>query len=386
MDDSKNKTSNNGQTTAKDDAYNGTDGQLTNQELQQDQGFMNRLNDNVAEKRDEARAGAEIEEKLQNRPPITKHNLKQLPISEDEAKQLLADETDKLEQNLKNANQKPHKTITLVMIVAVIICVVGAVLTVVLGSMNKSDDAAKNGDTSRTQPASQAPAEETGVVALGLDNPMVQKLYHNFDAVGKSYTGTMSFYSEGNLAKSDIGKELMLAIALRASKVQDYCKGSSDYAIASTLYDPNQDCYDADIVRLKVNEIFGQKVELIDGDWAGKVSCSWQYNSQNNEFYVPETGCGGTCFLTLNRVLDGAERQGDQIYLYETVYGESCNGIYHANGSVIVENEYDENGVLVGGLKQPEDYKDQFDHYKWTFKKNADGFYVFQGLERASQN
>lgn len=368
--------------SSSDAQYNGMDGKLTDAELQQDEHFMHRLTDNITEMRNTVSAGAAVEAHLSNRPPITEDDIKQLPLLEDEAKALLIDETHKVEQNLQKANQKPHKTLMLVMIIAVAICIAGVAFALIMGAMRKDDQ----GDTDATGnngQGVQAPADEdTEISELGLDNPMVQKLYHNFDAVGKSYTDTMNFYAEDNINVSDVDKEMMLAIALRASKVQGYCNGSSDYAAMDALYDSHQDCYNAEIVRLKVNEIFGQDVELVDGDWAGKASCSWQYSSQHDEFYVPATGCGGTCFLTLNRTLDSAQRKGNQIYIYETVYGENCEGIYHADGSVIAVNEYDDQGVLIGEIVQPANYKEQFDHYKWTFTRNTDGFYVFDSLEK----
>ena len=93
-------------------------------------------------------------------------------------------------------------------------------------------------------------------------------------------------------------------------------------------------------------------------------------------------GCGGSCFPVLSRTLNKAERVGDAIYLYETAYMSSCNGIYCVNGDVIREW-----GDWIGN-EAPGGYLDfdfdnyPFEQFKWIFEKSEEGDYVFRGIER----
>ncbi len=384
-DDQYKHNSNDTGVTKQSDVVDGMDSVLTERELQRDQKFFHNLTDNTNAIKTEVEEGAKIEETLQQNEERAKTagDFSQSRMTIAEAKKLLDEETYKLEQNMKQSDKKHRKIITLVIVTIVIMVAMGIGFVILMSSMNQDDNHKQDvgsGQPSTSEPSESLEAEEK-VEEISLDNELVQRLYHNFDVVGKPFSGTMDFYTDATVA-DDLSKELMLALALRASKSQGYCKGSSEYRAESELYIDDGDCYDANTVLLKVKEMFGKDLQLEDGDWAGKDSCSWQYSAKNEEFYVPQSGCGGSCFIVFERALDKAEKQGDNIYLYETAYGTSCNGLYDIAGNVIAENAQDENGVLLGELVNPEDYRDQFDQYKWVFTKTANGDYAFRGVEK----
>lgn len=285
-------------------------------------------------------------------------------------------------QNPHQPMEKSPKTpILIVVIVVLFLALAGAITWGVIASQQNQtpQDTTQDGNQDDSQGIS---GEDNSPKELALDNVIVQRLYHNFDAVtGSVYNGASNFYTSEGALGVEPNKELMLAIATRAiSAVNDSCNGRyKDEISGSPIY---RDCRQGNDVRRKVKEIFGKDIVIEDGELAGNVCGTWKYNAENDEFYIPSTGCGGTCFTVQNRTLDKAEQVGDHIYLYETVYGENCQSLFHANGDEIVSIELDESGNMIGEKYNIDDYKGQFDHFKWTFTKNSDGDYSFTGLEK----
>lgn len=217
--------------------------------------------------------------------------------------------------------------------------------------------------------------ENGGVEQLSLDNELVQRLYGKFERVGLWMSGTENFYVDEEVRNGDLSKALMIAVAMPsvAGTGDIPCTGEYDGVIGDS-------CYSGDTIRARIKEIFGEDVSFEDGDRNDDVTCRWEYSAKNDEFYG-FVGCGGSCQYRVHRDLDRAEQQGDNIYLYETAYGETCQALYHVNGDLIAEMKFDENGNVVKGF-EADDYRDQMDQFKWTFTKNNEENYVFAGLEQ----
>lgn len=96
----------------------------------EDQRFMRNLENNVDEIKAVDAAGVAIQEDI----------AKQAPISEDEAKRLLAEEKRLAEIEYGKAQGKSKKILVTVLIVAAVLCVFGAVFALVIGGMNGGED------------------------------------------------------------------------------------------------------------------------------------------------------------------------------------------------------------------------------------------------------
>lgn len=335
--------------------------------------YQQMMNANNTENAAELAAGSEVERKLNARKPMT----------EAEAKALLMEETRKTEKKLEKAHKSNRKLVIMVIVVAAVLCVAGVALALILGG--KKDEEIPKVETPVTEEVEEPEEEpEDEVVALGLDDEVVQKLYGNFANVGKAYSSTLDFYTDNKVQRGDIDKVMMLDIALGNSATRgNDCRAEHYIESGMESYEVGElfGCRDGAEARGKIQEIFGTAIELNDGDTTGEYCGAWKYDAQNDEFYVPSLGCGGACLYELTRELFKAEQDKNNIYLYETVYGGTCQSMTRADGTVITELEVDENGSLVGSLDATK-YADQFDQFKWTFTKNDSREYIFTGLEK----
>lgn len=248
--------------------------------------------------------------------------------------------------------------------------------------------------------------DSTDIEELAVDDEVVQRLWHNFDIITDPWSQTKHFYIMEGVAQGNVDNMLMTAVALSQLEQKPECAG--DYTLGEDLeYSLSQyGCYDVEALQAKVKEIFGKEIELATGgEILNYINChGWTLSEENNEIYDSiGPGCGGACTPVIKREIEKAERSGDNIYIYELAYMESCEGIYHLGtekntyekegeavlaldslklGEAIAQvTEYDEYGFPTGTVN-PEGYRNQFDEFKWTFTKNAEGNYVFAGLER----
>lgn len=264
-----------------------------------------------------------------------------------------------------------RKWLVWVVLGVILVALAGVGIWMVIGRQSAEPGVGEGpGDTAM---ADKEPEGRDVVTELALDDELVQRLYGEFDRVGLSMSGTIDFYADGS--DGDLDKSMMIAVAMPsvAGESNTPCRGEYDGMIGPG-------CYDGETIRQRIKHIFGEDVSFEDGDRNGNMTCRWEYSEKNDEFYGL-VGCGGTCLYGLGRILDRAERDSDRLYLYETAYGETCQGLYHVNGDVIAEVEFDADGNLVSGYVF-DDYKDQLDKFKWTFVKNTEGNYIFEKLEK----
>lgn len=272
---------------------------------------------------------------------------------------------------VKKSSKKKWGWVVVAILVVLTAAGVGVWWALSRGNVDSESDTTQGEDISQDE--SETPTNQ--IKELSLDDELVQRLYGKFERVGLWMSGTENFYVDEGVRNGDLSKVLMIAVAMPsvAGTGDIPCTGEYDGVIGDS-------CYSGDTIRARIKEIFGEDVSFEDGDRNDDVTCRWEYSAKNDEFYG-FVGCGGSCQYGVHRDLDRAEQRGDNIYLYETAYGETCQALYHVNGDLIAEMKFDENGNVVKGF-EADDYRDQMDQFKWTFTKNTEGSYVFAGLEQ----
>lgn len=337
------------------------------------------LEDNLTEIREQESAGAEIEE--------------QLAAGEAEYKEMEPTEEEQKGPQRETAEKKTNAgliTLVVVLALALAAAVGWGVWQMVQNGRQEAETGTGTGTEKDEDDKHEREGEGAKVEEVALDDPVVQRLWHNFDAVefgrvgGEGPLREASFYINADALAGNPSKELMTGIALQTIPEYKYCEGwlNNDYGDSRNP----QGCYDGDRVRVKIKEIFGKDVTFQDGDIAGANYCGrYEYSAKNHEFYAEGMGCGGNGGEAVERGLYKAEREGDKLYLYEGALGATPGAIYH------IKLPNDENELL--DYDRPLnfagddgyillDHLDEVDQFKWTFKKNADGEYVFAGLER----
>lgn len=338
-----------------------------------------------------------------------------LDITEAEARAMLIEDNARAKEDLKKANAKGKKTLVAVIVLAVVLIIAGVAMSVILGGMKggtgeggpeNGDKQEGNGGENVAVVEKPGEGEEEGggpgeVVELSLDDEVVKQLRHVFRQYrGIKGFGWLSFYYE--VLNGGLSDATMLRQAIFNSVGTVECvgeKSEENWAEA---------CYDGQEVLEAVKRIFGREITLYDGLSTG--GCAEIYDAANGIF-IGNYRCGGSGPHDLRHDFVAAEKEGDKIYLYEAVviknnYDEDGEEVgYYTlapdaewmenDGKVLGEKlaidpsiwlstEVDaENGIATTMASRPlRDYADQLSQFKWTFRKNDEGNYVFEGLMR----
>lgn len=335
------------------------------------------------------------------------------------------DEKERTEAEKKGLKQTlakvPKKTWVLAGILAVV--AIGAIVTVALmmgggsssNSGNKKPDTSI-GDNSGNNDDKQEPDDSNGddgeeeekpgdeMITLSTGDARVQKLYNYFAKLGfASDLGQLAdFYQNRGSFSGELSDLVMLDVAL-ANLETERCAiqptddnlmqryenwvGSGDQLPSVELFQAmyNMGCYSGQAVRDKVKEIFGKELQLSDETLASLANPYFGYDAANDEIYSMNLGRGGV-FPEFERKLLKAERDGERMYLYETVSvmvpgAGSLISIYDKCIMTGNEEADEANGC------NAEDYQWQTGQtrFRWVFKRTNAGNYVFEKIERVER-
>lgn len=373
----------------------------------QEQRMAERQEETVAtgvEREAEAAAGARMEEQVAKIGPMNGTQAEngvetagRRPMSEAEAKALLMEETQKTERKLAKAHKNNQKIAIIAVIIAVVLCVAGVVLALVIGNRTEEDKGGDKGqietpvaDEDEKKPDGEPEESKDEIVAMSVDDPLVQRLYGNFFAIGEIFDGWWGFYTDGGVKDGKISLEKMLALA-GANFRNNACVGDYEYGNGGKI---ENDCSAGEDVRQKVAEMFGVDIQLSDGDKMGDFCGGKIYVAENDEFYQVGNGCGGASSMRLVRVLEKAEGRGNEIDLFEKVLIFDTQEYYQVGiGDVKGERvgEYSIPDDVLGDSEKYNEWLTQNEinltdrygsEFKWIFMKNESGDYIFTGLER----
>lgn len=326
-------------------------------------------------------------------------------ITEAEARAMLIEDNARAKEDLKKANAKGRKTLVVVIILAVVLIIAGIVVSVILGGRDKdgnNDKQEGNGDENAAvvEKPEGADESEAQLVELSLDDEVVNRVYEGFSHVESAWDDGMLFYVEalrGGLSRNQIMKMAFYRLQAErfasddGSGTVNYCRG--EHPMVGSEEWLATDCYSGEEMRNEIKKLFGiDDFAFVEGDEAA-TACRFPYDAENDEFYQTKW-CGGAASAFLIRKLYKAEKDEDRLYLYEkavfwtTRAGEE-EGFYKLGDdgwNVLIE------GLVWNelGLEQVAEVIDDprgdelFDRFKWTFRLDEEGNYVFEGLERAN--
>lgn len=333
-------------------------------------------------------------------------------ITEAQARAMLIEDNQRAKAEAKKDGGRRRKVLVAVIVLAVLLIGIGVAASVILGGMRKSDgEGSGNGDKQEGNGGNSAMVEkpeekpEEGPVELSLDDELVQRIYGNFSVIPALFDGWWEFYVDEGVKKGEISREHMLRLA-GANLWNSPCTGDYEYANGGKV---ENECASGEAVRAKIEEMFGERLELTADDKLRSFCGGMIYEVANDEFFQTGNGCGGTSPISMERVLMKAERKGDEIVLYEKVLMFNGMAYYTVGETEIVrqagEYELEVAGEKIGEYTVPEDVLDRGSEFyrawlaentanlakeygtlfKWTFEKNGEGNYVFRGLERVTE-
>lgn len=101
-----------------------------------DEKFFANLENNVDEMRAETASGAEIEEELERKTATSRDSMAQkVAVSEERARELLREETQRVSQSFKGTDAKRKKAIIGIITVAVVLCAAGLAFVLIMNTM-----------------------------------------------------------------------------------------------------------------------------------------------------------------------------------------------------------------------------------------------------------
>lgn len=371
-----------------------------------DKQFITGLENNLDEIKTEQAAGAQIEEKLANVTNTNEQAERGTAAQVTQAANVAntapaGDFLTPAEEQAQKAQlaEKRGVNVPLIVLIAIVVLALAAVAGMAATKLLGNDEQKEPGTSLEGGGAAGEENEgnnSTNVEELAVDDEVVQRLYGNFNGISELFDGWWGFYADG-VQNGIIDRDKMLLLA-GGNLPMGTCIGEYEYGNGGNVIDG---CISGEAVRQKVLEMFGKELELMEDDKIGAMCGGKQYDAANDEFHQVDIGCGGASSSRLSRVLEGAEKSGDDIYLYEKamlfdeleyyhIAETSSDGVAGLFGEKIGEYEtppyedFESNDDYNEWLSSNErnltnEYGDTF---KWTFTKNAEGNYVFAGLER----
>lgn len=401
-----------------------------------DKDFEKKLMQNIEEKRAEQEYGAEIEDAIEKRHAAevedreipTEGERRYHPMSEEEAKRMLAEDVRQTEANLKDLHSDKHKkNILILVIVAIILCIGMLIAALMIGNKGKDDPETGNtGGSQVEERPEEEPEEGSDLKEIALDDELVRELYGQFDVIkdtfntsfyrGELYSGPVETNDEKayaqnvkrngrlSIAYGNSGEKACRATMENGGLVERYDDFILDWP-EEQIEDVISKCVDGEEVRQNFEKIFGEKIELTGCDNYSNDKCgddvqqdavfTYTYSPSYDEFYYMLGGAGAPGYY--KRKLVKAEGDEEKIYLYEqaVVYAclaneedqekSKCN-VYdvfrddQSTEAMIVELPSSEvEGYLAGdGLFN---VIEKMRTTRWSFKKNSEGKYVYDGME-----
>jgi len=232
--------------------------------------------------------------------------------------------------------------------------------------------------------------EEPMAEEISIEEPVVQRVYGNFGRIEEIFDGWWDFYIDEGVRNGEISREHMLLLAA-SSGLGNACVGNYEYTTGGKVENA---CVLGEEVRRKVAEMFGQNIELTEDDKIGSLCGGMIYDVQGDEFHRVGNGCGGGSSSSMGRVLEKAEVSADELYLYEKALLFDAQEYFHFGEDEIFGEKigmydfpYDESLGYEEYNKRLAEYKKSLtteygDEFKWTFRKNEEGNYIFAGLEK----
>ncbi len=371
-----------------------------------DKQFITGLENNLDEIKTEQAAGVQIEERLAN-VTNTNEQAGQGTVAQGTQAANIAntapagDFLTPAEEQAQKAQlaEKRGVNVPLIVLITIVVlalaAVAGMAATKLLGNDEQKEPETSLGGGGAADEENEG-NNLTNVEELAVDDEVVQRLYGNVNGISELFDGWWGFYADG-VQNGIIDRDKMLLLA-GGNLPMGTCIGEYEYGNGGNVIDG---CISGEAVRQKVLEMFGKELELMEDDKIGAMCGGKQYDAVNDEFHQVDIGCGGASSLRLSRVLERAEKSGDDIYLYEKamlfdeleyyhIAETSSDGVAGLFGDKIGEYEtppyedFESNDDYNEWLSSNErnltsEYGDMF---KWTFTKNAEGNYVFAGLER----
>ena len=240
---------------------------------------------------------------------------------------------------------------------------------------------------------------------VSIDNPFVMD--------GGSVRG--GFYgADSPVLAGEMPELWKLAIAISnaglnasMSHVQETCKVNEDITTMAGTFVVGEmaPCVSEEEVQRYAMEIFGERIDLENFDFDenyevfqgrkvfAKTGGLLEYSEANGGFFEIAVRGSGPGYILKEYAVT---KDHNNIYIYTVVvrgFEQGCGvvwddesipftkcKIYDVNGGVVESvGEFDTYEGAMGALLE---YKDQLDRFKWTFRKNVEGNYVFESLER----
>ncbi len=308
-------------------------------------------------------------------------------------------------------HKKRAKGITALAIVATAV-ILGVAIAAAVMMVSRANE-----EVTDPKPETSEGAEKPEVIPEGeltevaIDDPEVQRLYEAFSkANGQLYTDEEVLagntdYIRVSLARLNTEPRACKRLATEELLRERYGEAYIDMFGMEKLLEESQECYDGAEVREMVQNLFGVEAELEDGMRTGSFTAGGQpfyrYDAENDEFYwdlLPGGGAGPVIVHALN----GAKKDDERLYLYDTVgkfeYCYSVDDVQHyiagpleaemtkrEDDALVCKEEYIIDYVGEDGRLDMEEFskhKEDFDEYRWVFKRNEAGNYIFERLEK----
>lgn len=293
----------------------------------------------------------------------------------------------------KNITRKSRKKwVTIIVILGILILAgVGAFVclswgvkkdeNVAIENTGEKEDGENGDDEGDKKGEADQMIEAEAVIVLDVNDPLVQGSFQNFEAVGYSVLEKADFYHTFSTELPQAVKEGFVINSMGGTKYLGLLNEAKH-----RCEDGGMPCYyDAEVFLARAREMFGADMTFADGP-IGMEGCG------NSATYLSEThevsygsGCGGA-YPGIHHRLYHAEIVGDELRIDEAA---AVTRLRDSQSSKWGLYSVDENKHIRDTTDFSDDWEERFydgwetwDKYRWIFRRDEAGNFVFKTLER----
>ncbi len=253
--------------------------------------------------------------------------------------------------------------------------------------------------------------EENTKEKLNVNDEKLVSLFNRFNGFNEYLDIMYDIYSDGriNYEPTSLSSYFYINDSLENEDLSDEIKfGVSFYDIYLSdnqdfnIFDSNFRFYLSEINK-KSKELFGSEVNvnniLYSNNYVnvGVLGAVFEYNGEDKSFTVVGGGVGASDSSSYYTKIIKAEQFNDRIeitnkviFVYQAANENGNNTIKvfknvtndYDNGFLGLSDEIDDLGETTINSKIIDDYVDDANSFKWTFKKDAAGNYIFEKVEK----
>lgn len=277
---------------------------------------------------------------------------------------------------MENNNKKTNILIALVIVLGALVIILGGTFAF----MYFDDDINKGSNESITD-TNNNDNSTNNIISLDVSSSVIKETINNIIPWWYTHTSNYFYHKNDKMLASDISNGIKMELVLQ--KLVDELRNNPDKDVETTNDGDNFIISEDKIIKV-YKQLFGSdKYEFTNYN----DICPGARKLEDGRIEVG-TACGGTGMATIITEIVNAEKNEEELYIYEVAgflkYSEEENEQGQSLFNLYKDGEY--KNLIAEKIEFSDNIdsvlEDKLSTYKYTFKSNGDGTYHFYSVEK----